>query len=1220
MIFRVARNRFRKIFGFLYGVGGLRLLMLLLSVPAPLLLGAQGRTPISNVRLQILDAHLPEQKLDSNTIIPPLLSVADSSTGQLIDLSLFWIEHNVLHIDTASLALKFPGSHRLRVQYRQLPFNLEAPVTRLDTAAIRRASRSNDIDFDYSPYEPERNPWESAGLNTSGAYTRGLSFGNSQNLVFNSNLNLQLAGKLGNDLEIQGVLSDNSIPLQPDGTTRQLQEFDRIFIKIKRKNASLIAGDFDLAKPSDGYFANYFKRLQGGAAELKLSEFKPQGAGLKNKLASDSLTLRFAAAVSKGKFSRQIINGQEGNQGPYRLQGAEGERFIIVLAGTEKVFIDGQLLRRGLSDDYTVDYNLGEISFTPRRLITKDSRLIVEFEYAVQSYLRSTVAATALWNHKNARVYFNVYSEQDSRNNSSAENLSDANRLVLAFAGDDLRSAYASGVDTLADFDAGRVLYKYVDTLACGIATRALVYTTNADSGRYAARFTEVPAGTGNYVQILSAANGRVYRWAAPDPVTCKPNGNFEPVVRLIAPELRQLYTAGAVLHPVNGGTLQVETALSNRDYNRFSPLGNANNFGGAGFVNYRQSLFGNQNKAGWRVQLNGDYEYAGKTFSALNPYRPAEFVRDWNVNSASDTAAEQIVRAGLTVQKQQWGSAQYSFGAFSRQSVYEGRRNVAQLKLLRKGYELTAEANLLQTTGSIERTRFSRPKFELAKTLLGRQTKMPWLKIGLYGERERNERHFMGADTLNLNSYRYDLYRAYLQTPGTQSAWQFGGSLQQRNDFFPLGQIFRQNTLAREANLNGRWNATAPSNPMLPVQTVAWTFTYRNLRILAPELSTLDPQETYLGRADYSLSALKNAVSLSTGYEIGSGQSPKIEFNYLPVNPGQGQYTWIDRNRDSILQIDEMEIAAFQDQANYVRVAVTTSEYIRTNNLSVNQNLRLDPRLLWATRKGWRRGVSRFSTQSTFQINRRSYANSSAVQAWNPFQFDIADTTLVALSSVIRNVLYFNRANPLWELSLTQNNNGSQVSLTTGFEQRNNSEQVLHSRFNFGRHWSLESDLSKGQKKSDNQAFNSRDFDIQYWEAGPKLSWLPGRRFRIVLDAKYRNSQNQLASGEKAVQSSANTELTWTPAAQANLQGFKAATSLRAKGTFTDISYNGLPNTAVAFTMLDGLQNGKNYLWSFSLDRQLSKSMQLSLNYEGRKTGTNRMVHVGRAQVRALF
>ena len=42
------------------------------------------------------------------------------------------------------------------------------------------------------------------------------------------------------------------------------------------------------------------------------------------------------------------------------------------------------------------------------------------------------------------------------------------------------------------------------------------------------------------------------------------------------------------------------------------------------------------------------------------------------------------------------------------------------------------------------------------------------------------------------------------------------------------------------------------------------------------------------------------------------------------------------------------MEIAVFQDPASYVRVAVTTPDYIRTNNVLLNENLRIEPSLLW--------------------------------------------------------------------------------------------------------------------------------------------------------------------------------------------------------------------------------------------------------------------------------
>jgi hypothetical protein len=130
----------------------------------------------------------------------------------------------------------------------------------------------------------------------------------------------------------------------------------------------------------------------------------------------------------------------------------------------------------------------------------------------------------------------------------------------------------------------------------------------------------------------------------------------------------------------------------------------------------------------------------------------------------------------------------------------------------------------------------------------------------------------------------------------------------------------------------------------------------------------------------------------------------------------------------------------------------------------------------------------------------------------------------------------------------------------------------------------------------------------------------LPDATFRITANVSLKNSENTLPSAETAQQTEWNSELTWNPKSRANARGFKSATSLRIRGTYNDIRYNGQPNTAVAFSMLEGLQNGKNYLWSFILDRQLSQSIQLSLNYEGRRTGTARIVHVGRAQVRALF
>ena len=121
----------------------------------------------------------------------------------------------------------------------------------------------------------------------------------------------------------------------------------------------------------------------------------------------------------------------------------------MVLAGTEKVFIDGRLMTRGQEFDYTIDYNTSEITFTANNLITKDVRIIVEFQYSDLSYARSLLAYNGEFTGEKYKTWINIYSEQDAKNQTIQQNLTTEKKLILSETGDDLISAFSNSIDSV---------------------------------------------------------------------------------------------------------------------------------------------------------------------------------------------------------------------------------------------------------------------------------------------------------------------------------------------------------------------------------------------------------------------------------------------------------------------------------------------------------------------------------------------------------------------------------------------------------------------------------------------------------------------------------------------------------------------------------------------------------------------------------------------------
>ena len=176
---------------------------------------------------------------------------------------------------------------------------------------------------------------KTAGIKQNGGLTRGISFGNNQDVNINSKFNLEIEGAITEKVGIKGVIKDDNIPIQPEGNTQDLRNFDLIYLQFFSKKWKFTLGDYFLIQPKASYFLGFSKKVKG----IEISYLDT----LQNAIQGGSI----AYSTTKGKFVRNSFNAIDGSAGPYRLKGETNEPFITVLATTEKVFLNGKRVDRG---------------------------------------------------------------------------------------------------------------------------------------------------------------------------------------------------------------------------------------------------------------------------------------------------------------------------------------------------------------------------------------------------------------------------------------------------------------------------------------------------------------------------------------------------------------------------------------------------------------------------------------------------------------------------------------------------------------------------------------------------------------------------------------------------------------------------------------------------------------------------------------------------------
>lgn len=1085
----------------------------------------------------------------------------------------------------------------IQVSYRRLNFDLTKEYSHKDPKLIAPYESVNP--FSYVPQSEKINYLNEDKINTLGAISRGIGFGNQQDVVVNSNLNLKMNGRLNNKIDVLAAISDQNNPIQADGNTQQLQDFDRVFVQFKQNKGVLTLGDFTMFDPDNSYFLHYQKRSRG-------LQFNNQWEMGKSKL-----DLQAEAAVSRGRFSRNTIEGSEGNQGPYRLTGARGEQFIIIIAGTEVVYVNGQKLVRGEQNDYVINYNSGEIVFTPKQLITRYSRIVVEFQYSDRNYGRSVVHTKGSYTRDKWSLNAHYFSEFDNKNQPFQQSLdifdslnNKSARQILAESGD-APVAYIPKINRLDDFNPDRIMYEQKDSAGY------LFYSHSTNSEQeidfYEVTFSFVGSGNGNYRQKTSTANGKVFEWV--EPVNGEPQGDYEPVEALIPPIKLEVMTLEA-RYSSKTSSFSLELAQSNNDLNTFSNLDEDNDRGFGLTARWQDSRkFGKDTLKPKMVNSFVNYELKDKNFTPVERYRDVEFRRIWNRTIANTDgndlvprSTENILEAGVQLVQSKTNTINYQFTFYDPSSQKVGLRNLLQSNWTKK--KTTAAINLEQMSIGIPMdTTQIVSNFLMYRASLSQQFKS--IRVGGEWWSETSDKSIDANGETEATSYAFDEYSVFMQKADS-GKFNYYANYRNRKDQNASSGTLRAVTDAQDLRLTSEYNIDRFNK--LQLIGALRELKYRDTALNAPNENTLQ------GRLEYNGRLFKKAVRTSMFYELGTGQEQKKEFSFIQVGDGNGNFIWNDYDSNGIQSLDEFEIASELDlsRANFIRQFLPVQGFVKSYTNRFSHFVRFQPSAWWRNSKSpIAKGISRFSDVNTLRIDKKVTESSYEIFL-NPFTGVNTDNTLVSQNSAWRNTIYFDQSNPVYGAEFSVLRQAGKLFLFNGFDSRQQEEYNMKVRWNFDKNWNTTIKASQGQKEFLSDYLSSRNYAYDFVRVEPKVTYQYKNRWRLGLFYQQFEAQNSVLYGnESSLSKELGTEGKITMVNRGVIQ---------ARFAYVNIQYDGDPSKAVAYELLRGLKDGVNYKWNAQVDYKFKNDIQMLFSYEGRKSELTDIIHIGRLQARYLF
>lgn len=1090
-----------------------------------------------------------------------------TKTSEIIDSSYYSV-----NFSKAILRLKKPiETDSIIIDYLKFPEFLTKSYKQLDEKIIVENNSINETLYKLSQPNTSPNFLPFDGLTTSGSISRGVIVGNNQNSVLNSELDLQITGKLNDKVSLRASIQDANIPLQESGYSQRLDEFDQVFIELFSDSWNIRAGDIDLQN-TNSYFTNFSKRVQGLNFNVKLGD-------------QDNQTQLFAAgAIVRGQFTTSQFVAQEGNQGPYKLQGQNGELFILIVSGSETVYVNGIPVKRGEDQDYIIDYNAGEIIFNSTFPITSEMRITVDYQFSDRNYSRFVGYGGGTFTNDKWQIGISVYSENDAKNQPLQQNLSDEQVQILANAGDN-RSLMVAPSEVQEALNENRILYKKegVD------GQEIFVFSNNPDDELYRVTFTFVGNNQGDYIVGNTNTISTIFEYIGVN------QGNYVPVVQLVAPTKLQLAVVNGAYNPTNKTSINFEASASKNDLNLYSNFDDNNNDGFAGKINIEQTLF--KNDSIWNFDVFIDTDYISSNYRNIQGLYNPEFNRDWNLDSNNNNGIgfnlgnQILLNTGFKFYHSKKGFTNYQFEHLNFSDGFRGYRHVLNANLLLNKFHILSHSSYLNANSSSNASTFIRSFNRIVYSMNKR-----WLGTKLAVE--DNIQKTTSTQILTPLSQTFKSYNVFFGVGDSTKVYAEIGYKNRVNDSIKNNQLQKVNT-SKTVYLDSKLIENKNTNLSL----------YANYRTLEYTDTTIENEQSINSRLQYNQKLFKHIIQWNTLFETNSGRQPQQDFTYIEVEAGQGTYTWFDYNNNGIQELEEFEIAQFQDQGKYIRVLLPNRIFVKTHQNRLSQTLTINPSQWSILESKSKQFWSHFYNQTSYLIDRKIKRDNNSPFNLNPFKNN--EENQLGLQLNFRNVFFFNRGKQHYTSSYTFLKNTTRQILSIGFVENSLQSHQLNFNHKIEETWLITLFSAFENNESDNQNFSNRNYNFNETRLNPKLSYLFNDNSSFDMFYQYTNKNNIIGRLEALKQQQYGMSFTLASSQKSAING---------EFNYFLNNFSGSTNTPVAYQILEGLQPGKNFTWSLLMQKKLTAFLDLNLSYFGRKTEISKTIHSGSIQLKAYF